>query len=101
MGENLLTGDLTRRIKKYDTEKERQEGKKRAYEKYKAKKYYCEICNKTMTLYNYREHIETKLHLKKKIGLPSHSKHVDSTGGCVNLLGVHLQNLNLLTRKFF
>ena len=58
-----LTGDLTRRAKKYDTEEERQEAKVRAYKKYAAKKYYCEICKKTMTLYNYSDHIKTNLHL--------------------------------------
>ena len=62
-GSTLLCGDLTRRVKKYDTEKERNEAKLVSYKKYAAKKYYCEICNKTMTLYNYSDHIKTKLHL--------------------------------------
>ena len=64
MSENILTGNLTRRVRKYDTEVERQAAKLRSYEKYAAKKYYCEICNKEMTLYNYRDHIKTQLHLK-------------------------------------
>jgi len=65
MSESTLTGNLTKRVKKYSTEQERQEGKLRAYQKYAAKKYYCEICDKTMTLYNYSDHIKTKLHLQK------------------------------------
>ena len=65
MSETTLTGDLTRRVKKYDTEEERQEAKLKAYKKYAAKKYYCEICDKTMTLYNYSDHIKTKIHLNK------------------------------------
>ena len=64
MSENILTGILTKRVRKYDTEEERQEAKLRSYKKYSAKKYYCEICNKTMTLYNYRDHIKTQLHFK-------------------------------------
>ena len=64
MSENILTGNLTRRVRKYDKEEERQEAKLRSYKKYAAKKYYCEICNKEMTLYNYRDHIKTQLHLK-------------------------------------
>ena len=60
-----LTGNLTRRVKKYDTEEERQQAKLKSYKKYAAKKYYCQICDKTMTLYNYSDHIQTDLHLKK------------------------------------
>ena len=58
----ILTGNLTRRIKKYDTEEERQQAKLISYKKYASKKYYCEICDKTMTLYNYTDHIQTNLH---------------------------------------
>ena len=58
----ILTGNLTKRIRKYDTEEERQQGKLISYKKYASKKYYCEICDKTMTLYNYTDHIQTKLH---------------------------------------
>ena len=65
MSGTTLSGDLTRRVKKYDTEEERQEAKLKAYKKYAAKKYYCEICDKTMTLYNYSDHIKTKIHLNK------------------------------------
>ena len=65
MSETTLSGDLTRRVKKYDSEEERQEAKLKAYKKYAAKKYYCEICDKTMTLYNYSDHIKTKIHLNK------------------------------------
>lgn len=65
MSGSTLTGELTRRIKKYNTEEERQEGRLRSYQKYKAKKYYCEICDNTMTLYNYSAHIKTKKHLSK------------------------------------
>ena len=65
MSGSTLTGELTRRIKKYNTEEERQDGKFRSYQKYKNKKYYCEICDKTMTLYNYADHIKTKKHLEK------------------------------------
>ena len=64
MSENILSGNLIRRIKKYDTEEERQEAKIRSYKKYAAKKYCCKLCNKTMTLYNYSDHIKTKFHLK-------------------------------------
>ena len=64
MVETTLSGELTRRIKKYSTEEERQAGKLRSYEKYKAKKYYCETCNKTISIYSYRDHIQTKIHLK-------------------------------------
>jgi len=67
MSQSVLFGDLIRRVKKYDTEEERQEAKIRAYKKYAAKKYYCKICDKTMTLYNYRDHIETNRHLKNSI----------------------------------
>ena len=63
MSESILSGNLTRRVKKYDTEEERQEAKLKAYKKYAAKKYYCEICDKTMTLYNYSDHIKTKIHM--------------------------------------
>ena len=65
MSTSILSGNLTRRVKKYDTEEERQQAKLISYKKYAAKKYYCEICNKTMTLYNYSDHIQTDLHLKK------------------------------------
>ena len=58
----ILTGDISRRIKKYGTDEERQRAKLMSYRKYKAKKYYCEICDKTMTLYNYSDHIKTNLH---------------------------------------
>ena len=64
MSENILSGDLPRRITKYDTDEERQQGKLRAYKKYAAKKYHCEICNKIMSIYNYSDHVKTKLHLK-------------------------------------
>ena len=60
----ILTGDIHRRIKKYETEEERNNGKIRSYIKYKSKKYYCTICNKTMTLYNYSDHIKTTIHNK-------------------------------------
>jgi len=60
----ILTGNISRRIKKYDTEEERQHAKLMSYKKYASKKYYCESCNKTMTLYNYSEHMKTKLHNK-------------------------------------
>ena len=60
-----LSGVLTRRVKKYDTEEERQEAKLKSYKKYAAKKYFCEICDKSMTLYNYSDHIKTNFHLKK------------------------------------
>jgi len=59
----ILTGDISRRIKKYDTEEERQQAKLMSYKKYAAKKYYCEICDKTMTLYNYSDHIKTNHHI--------------------------------------
>jgi len=62
--EVVLTGNISRRIRKYDTEEERNQAKLMSYKKYAAKKYYCEICNKTMTLYNYSDHIKTALHLK-------------------------------------
>ena len=64
MSGSILTGNLTRRVRKYDTEEERQEGKLRSYKKYAAKKYYCEICDKTMTLCNYSDHIQTDIHFK-------------------------------------
>ena len=63
MSETILSGNLNRRVKKYDSEEERQEAKLKAYKKYAAKRYYCEICDKTMSLYNYSDHIKTKLHL--------------------------------------
>ena len=66
MSETTLMGDLKRRVSRYDTEEERQQAKVRSYEKYKSKKYYCVECDKTMSLYNYRDHITTKLHLKNK-----------------------------------
>lgn len=59
-----LTGDLVRRIKRYSNEEERQKGKLLSYKKYAAKKYYCTVCDKTMSLYNYADHIKTNLHLK-------------------------------------
>jgi hypothetical protein len=59
-----LTGEISRRIKKYDTEEERQQAKRMSYKKYASKRYYCEICDKTMTLYNYSDHIKTNLHNK-------------------------------------
>ena len=65
MEPSILVGDITRRVKKYDTEEERQEGKLKAYKKYAAKKYYCKICDKTMTLYNYSRHIEPLGHLER------------------------------------
>ena len=65
MSGTTLSGDLTRRVKKYETEEERQEAKLKAYKKYATKKYYCKICDKTMTLYNYSDHIKTKIHLNK------------------------------------
>ena len=65
MSAPTLTGELTRRVRKYNTEEERQEGKLRAYRKYAAKKYYCEICDKTMTLHNYSRHIESLGHLER------------------------------------
>jgi len=49
----ILTGDISRRIKKYDTEEERQQAKLMSYKKYASKKYYCEIRDKTTFLYNY------------------------------------------------
>ena len=61
----ITTGDFTPRIKKYNTEEERQEAKMRSYKKYAAKKYYCEICDKTMTLHNYSRHIESLGHLER------------------------------------
>ena len=64
MSDAILTGDISRWIKKYDTEEERLQGKLLSYKKYAAKKYYCEICDKTMTLYNYSDHIKTNLHNK-------------------------------------
>ena len=64
MSGSILCGDLTRRVRKYDTEEERQEAKLKAYKKYAAKKYYCETCDKTMTLWNYSDHIKTSIHLK-------------------------------------
>ena len=73
MSGNTLSGELTRRVKKYDSEEERQQAKLRSYEKYKAKKYYCEICNKTMSLYNYSDHIKTKLHLSNQKASLNHS----------------------------
>jgi len=62
--ESVLTGNIPIRIKKYRTEEERQYGKWLAYKKYADKKYHCQICNKTMTLYNYSDHLKTKIHLK-------------------------------------
>ena len=50
MSETILSGELTRRIKKYDTEEERQQAKLASYKKYASKKYYCEVCNKTMSI---------------------------------------------------
>ena len=40
MTTSIISGNYTPRIKKYDTEEERQEAKIRAYKKYAAKKYY-------------------------------------------------------------
>ena len=73
MSGQTLTGELTTRIKKYDTEKERQEAKVRSYKKYKAKKYYCSVCDVTMTLYNYSDHIKTQKHLGKILLIKSSS----------------------------
>lgn len=61
--EIILTGNISRRIKKYSTEEERCQAKLFSYKKYAAKKYHCIICDKTMTLYNYTDHIKTKIHL--------------------------------------
>ena len=63
--EVILTGDISRRIKKYATEEERSNAKIVSYKKYAAKKYYCEVCDKTMTLYNYSDHMKTIIHNKK------------------------------------
>jgi len=46
----ILTGDISRRIKKYDTDEERQRAKLMSYQKYATNKYYCEICDKTTSL---------------------------------------------------
>ena len=75
MSASILTGVISRRIAKYDTEEERQQAKLMSYKKYHLKKYYCEICNKIMTLYNYSDHINTKVHNKneKKILLYKNS----------------------------
>ena len=62
MTDTILTGDISRRIRKYYTEEERQQAKLTSYKKYASKKYYCEICDKTMTLYS--DHIKTNLHNK-------------------------------------
>jgi hypothetical protein len=58
----VLTGDISRRIRKYETEEERQQAKIVSYKKYASKKYYCKICDKTMSIYNYSDHIKTNLH---------------------------------------
>ena len=58
----ILTGQISRRVAKYATEEERQQAKLISYKKYASKKYYCEICDKTMSIYNYTDHIQTNLH---------------------------------------
>ena len=66
MSAPILTGVISRRVAKYATEEERQQAKLMSYKKYASKKYYCEICDKTMTLYNYSDHINTKVHNKNE-----------------------------------
>jgi len=63
---SILTGVISRQVAKYATEEERQQAKLMSYKKYASKKYYCEICDKTMTLYNYSDHINTKVHNKNE-----------------------------------
>jgi hypothetical protein len=52
MTASILTGELSRRVAKYATDEERQQAKLVSYKKYHSKKYYCEICDKTTTLYS-------------------------------------------------
>jgi len=52
MSAPILTGVISRRVAKYATDEERQQAKLVSYKKYHSKKYYCEICDKTMTLYS-------------------------------------------------
>ena len=47
---SILTGELSRRVAKYATDEERQQAKLLSYKKYASKKYYCDACDKTMTL---------------------------------------------------
>ena len=63
----VLTGIIQRRIKKYATEEEKAEGKLASYKKYASKKYYCQTCDKTMSIYNYSDHVNTKIHLKNSL----------------------------------
>jgi hypothetical protein len=64
MSAPILTGNLTRRVSKYDTEEERQHAKIMSYKKYASKKYHCFVCDKTMTLSNYSDHKQTQVHNK-------------------------------------
>ena len=54
MSETTLSGDLTRRIKQYDTEEERQEGKLKAYKNTRLKsitvKFVIKLCRCTIIL---------------------------------------------------
>jgi hypothetical protein len=59
-----LTGELSRRVAKYATDEERQQAKLMSYKKYASNKYHCGICNKTMSIYSYADHIKTNLHNK-------------------------------------
>jgi hypothetical protein len=61
----VLTGIMTRRIKKYASEEERNQAKLTSYKKYASKKYYCQTCDKTMSIYNYSDHLNAKAHLNK------------------------------------
>jgi len=62
----VLTGNLTRRIKKYATEEERNRAKFESYKKYASKRYYCETCDKTLSIYSYSVHMKSKIHWEKE-----------------------------------
>ena len=61
----VLTGSMTRRIKKYASKEERNQAKLMSLKKYASKKYYCQTCDKTMSIYSYSDHMKAKIHLNK------------------------------------
>ena len=63
---SILTGELSRRVAKYATEEECQQAKLMSYKKYASKKYYCNVCDKTISIYSYTDHINTKVHNKNE-----------------------------------
>jgi len=70
-GHIVLTGTIPRRIKKYATEEERNQAKLASVKKYASKKYYCQICDKIMSISNYRKHLWSDIHTENTIAKAS------------------------------